>query len=146
MHRSSLQASVSALLLIPWCVAGPVLTPFLLHRPPISKEEYEYGRELAKNYTRMMWRRKVQQDQDISLKLKYKWQAIAALPTPELQREAMIVTDYSVPLRRILPTHWPSDEGFPATPNLALDFPHTADYSASNERDVTEGLAELDDE
>jgi hypothetical protein len=81
----------------------------------VPTEEWQAKAEVAvKEYTRRMWQRRVHLDKDANRKIKLKWAAIAALPTPELQRAALTIdeTDTGVPLERHAMTDTPPHRGW----------------------------------
>ena len=64
-------------------------------------------------YVKLMFKRHHVQQRDLQRKLKLKWAAIYALPTPELRREALIINPFT-PLWTRVPTETPPHKGFHA--------------------------------
>lgn len=81
----------------------------------MSPELRVKGEELAKTYTRLMWKRNRVTQKDFARKLKLKWAAIYALPTEELRKQALFFDPY-VPLNYRMPTATPPLAGFSGAP------------------------------
>jgi hypothetical protein len=94
--------------------ARPLFTP-----PPCSERlsdaEKARGAGLYNTYVKLLWKRQHVMSRDLQRKIKLKWAAIAALPTPELRVEALAVDPF-VPLRLRLQTITPPLKGFQREP------------------------------
>ena len=84
-------------------------------REPLSDAEKAKGAAIYNTYVKLRWKRQRVMARDLQRKIKLKWAAIAALPTPELQREALEVNPM-VPLRLRLATITPPLKGFQHEP------------------------------
>ena len=91
----------------------------LLCRPPREPEEVARGRALYRTYVKLLWKRHIVQSRDLNRKLRLKWAAIAALPTPELRQEALVV-DARIPLRLRVATITPPLHGFHVPSKVAV--------------------------
>ena len=81
------------------------------HSTPMSATDNARGAALHRTYAQLLWKRERVQSRDLNRKLKLKWAAIAALPTPELKRAALVVLPF-VPLRLRLAGISPPLKGF----------------------------------
>lgn len=104
---------------------------------PLSAEELERGRLLARRYTIGLMRRHKIQEKDLQQKIRHKWRAIHALPTLELRKEALTVTDPCVPLDRPLAAFTPPLRGFHWAASLLLRKRHPLALHAGGECTLT---------
>lgn len=112
--------------------------------PPLSDEEKAMGRALHSTYVKMMWKRHHVQGRDLQRKLKLKWAAIHALPTPELRREALVIDPF-VPSWTRVPTHTPPLKGF-HTEQRAIGGDEEADEEAARQAAAKAASATLLDQ
>ena len=86
-----------------------------MRRERLSDAEKARGAALYNTYVKLLWKRQHVMSRDLQRKIKLKWAAIAALPTPELRREALVVDPF-VPLRLRVQTITPPLKGFQREP------------------------------
>jgi hypothetical protein len=85
---------------------------------PKPAAEISQGKKLADVYTKLMWKRHFVLEKDLQRKLLLKWSAIAALPSVELQKEALVV-DGRVPIHSRIAGTTPPSKGFHHTEIVA---------------------------
>lgn len=84
----------------------PNIHPHIICRQRPTPEEVSEGYKLARTATKLMFKRHYVMNRDLTRKAKLKWAAISALPTEEMQRDALLIDPYipfNVRVARITP-------------------------------------------
>ena len=114
--------------------------PMLLPRPQLTPEQLAQGEALAKAYQKGMNARAHRHRVDLNHKQEMKACAIAALPTEELQVDAMLVDDPTVPLMLRLPTVTPPHAGWHRPDNVLFLSPEEEEAIATREAKTATGV------
>ena len=126
------------MLVIPHAAHPPHSIP---SRSELTEEELAHGTELAKAYQLGMNARRRREQADLAHKQAMKACAIAALPTHELQVEAMLVTDPTAPLVLRLPTVTPPHAGWHRPDSMLFLTPEEAATIATQEAKTATGVS-----
>jgi hypothetical protein len=89
--------------------------------PKLTPEEAEAGSSLARTYAAQLWRRHNEQHKDLQFKIRARMMAVWALPTEELRREALLVTDVLYPAHARRAEIFPPEKGFQQDRSIVQD-------------------------